>query len=305
MTQARFACGLFVLTAMRFWALGAGSPSQHHHQVPDRDGVYYVGPEISAPRMVRTVSVPYPDTVSTKDIQGMTVLAMVIDSDGIPKHVQVLHTHGDAFDQASNSAVQHSAFEPGRLGDRPVPVWIDARIVFRADRSQAVPQVLITERDLPVPDDSQWEDKHHNPLSYTPPFPIHTVDADFADPFSKYPYVQVAVVEVLVDDEGLPREVHVRRGLGFGLDRKALPYGNTGFLPPEIKANRLPRAEMSWLVSPRFESRGAGEQKPPSRVACIAGVHSRWGRWTWLQPSDRLGTRQKQRNGLKGSISCS
>jgi hypothetical protein len=65
------------------------------------------------------------------------------------------------------------------------------------------------------------EDKHHNPLSYTPPFPIHTVDADFADPFTAHPYVQVAIVSVLVSEEGLPKEVRVARGLGFGLDKKA------------------------------------------------------------------------------------
>jgi hypothetical protein len=65
------------------------------------------------------------------------------------------------------------------------------------------------------------EDKHRHPLSYTPPFPIHTVDADFADPFSTHPYVQVAIVSVLVSEQGLPKEVRVSRGLGFGLDRKA------------------------------------------------------------------------------------
>jgi len=74
---------------------------------------------------------------------------------------------------------------------------------------------------LPPPDESKLEDKHHKPLSYTPPFPIHTVDADFADVFARHPWVQVAIVSVLVGEDGLPRDVHVRRGLGFGLDEKA------------------------------------------------------------------------------------
>jgi TonB family protein len=151
----------------------------------------------------------------------MTVLAMVIDANGIPAHIQVLHTHGDAFDHASIATVKHSVFEPGRLTDKPVPVWIDIRVVFRANRSQTVPEVLITERDLPVPDASKFEDKYHNPLSYTPPFPIHTVDADFADPFTNHPYVQAAIVSVLVGEDGLPKDVRVVRGLGFGLDKKA------------------------------------------------------------------------------------
>jgi protein TonB len=51
--------------------------------------------------------------------------------------------------------------------------------------------------------------------------PIHTVDADFADPFVKHPWVQEAIVAVLVGEDGLPKEVRVVRGLGFGLDKKA------------------------------------------------------------------------------------
>lgn len=76
---------------------------------------------------------------------------------------------GDSFDQTAIAAVMHSTFEPGRLAGKPVPVWIDVRVVFHSDRSDAIPQVLIAERDLPPPGDSQLKDKHHNPLSYTPP----------------------------------------------------------------------------------------------------------------------------------------
>jgi TonB family protein len=202
-------------------AQDAISLSRQLHQAPDKDGVYYAGPEVTAPRLVSTVYVPYPQDVPDKNLEGMTVLAMVIEANGIPAHLQVLHKHGGAFDQAAIAAVQQSKFEPGMLGGKPVPVWIDVRVVFHANRGQAAPQVLIAERDLPPPDERQLEDKHHNPLSYTPPFPIHTVDADFADPFASHPYVQVAIVTVLVGEDGLPKEVRVKRGLGFGLDKKA------------------------------------------------------------------------------------
>jgi TonB family protein len=197
------------------------SLSRQIHQVPDQDGIYYAGPEVTVPRMIRTVTALYPSRDSGKEIQGMTVMAMVIDTKGLPEHIQVLHHHGEFFDEAAVAAVKSSRFEPGTLSGKPVPVWIDVRVVFHADRSQAVPQVLVTERDLAPPDAVRLEDKHHKPLTYTPPFPVHTVDADFADPFATHPYVQVAIVEVLVGEDGLPKDVQVRRGLGFGLDEKA------------------------------------------------------------------------------------
>ena len=232
MRQAKYAWTLLALTAIAGRAQDARSLGLPLHQLPDKDGVYYAGPEVTAPRLLSTVYVPYPEDVPAKEVQGMTVLAMVIDDHGIPAHIQLLHTHGEAFDQAAIAAVKQSKFEPGKLEDKSAPVWIDVRVVFRANHSQTVPEVLITERDLPMPDISQLEDKHHNPLSYTPPFPIHTVDGDFADPFTKHPYVQVAIISVLVGEDGLPKEVRVKRGLGFGLDKKgAAAVWQYRFLP--------------------------------------------------------------------------
>ena len=220
--RGNLAFAFLTCTALGLSARGATLSDLKYHQSPDKDGVYYVGPEVSAPRLVSTVYVPYPDDVADKALKGMTVMAMVINPRGIPEHIQLLLHHGDLFDRAAIAAVQHSKFAPGMIGAKPVPVWIDVRVVFSPDRSQTTPQVLITERDLPAPRESQLEDKHQKPLSYTPPLPIHTVDADFVDPFVRHPYVQVAVVSVMVSDEGVPTDVRVVRGLGFGLDEKAV-----------------------------------------------------------------------------------
>ncbi|MGA3011601.1 MAG: energy transducer TonB [Terracidiphilus sp.] len=221
MRQTIYVLAVLALAASGLRAQDAVSLNRPLHQTPGKDGVYYAGPEVTAPRLLATVYVPYPANVPAKSTQGMTALAMVIDAKGIPENIQILHTHGDAFDQAAVAAVKHSTFEPGKLAGKPVPVWIDIQVVFREDRSQTVPEILIAERDLPLPDESQFEDKHHRPLSYTEPIPIHTVDADFTDPFTRHPWVQVAIVTVLVGEDGLPKDVHVRRGLGFGLDKKA------------------------------------------------------------------------------------
>ena len=207
---------------MSVCAFGANAPIWQIHQMPDNDGIYYTGPEVTAPVLKQTVYVPYPQGMPGKRVEGMTVLAMVIGANGIPDHIQLLHTNGDFCDQASIAAVKQSTFAPGKLGDKPVPVWIDVRVVFHSDLSRAVPQVLIAERDLPAPPESSFEDKHGKPLPYTEPIPIHTVDADFANPFAVHPYVEVARLTVLVGVDGLPKTARVIRGLGFGADEKAV-----------------------------------------------------------------------------------
>jgi len=248
--KSRFALVLLAFTAAGAAAQEAAWHPREYHQKPDLDGVYYVGPEVSAPRIVRPILAQYPDDLSPKELQGFTVMAMVIDANGKPQHIQILHKHGDECDRSAFAAVRQSTFSPGMLAGKPVPVWIDVRVVFRLNHADAAPQVLITERDLPLPDESKFEDKHHNPLSYTEPIPIHTVDADFADPYSNHPYVQVAWVEVTVGADGLPKEVHIKRGLGFGLDEKATAaVKHYRFLPAMKKGTPI---EASRIVMVNF-----------------------------------------------------
>jgi TonB family protein len=192
-----------------------------YHQVPDKDGVYYVGPEVSEPKLVKTVYALYPSGVPAKDIEGMTVMAMVIDAKGIPTHIELLHPHGQYFDQGAIEAVRQSAFEPGKLNGKPVPVWIDVRVVYWADRRKTTPQVMIAERDLPAPPDDKFLDKNGKLKSATTPMLIHIVDADYVNPFVKHPMVEVARVTMVVGVNGDPKEVRVVRGLAFGTDEKA------------------------------------------------------------------------------------
>jgi hypothetical protein len=212
----------FSLATACLFGQQAAQPPWILHQSPDESGIYYVGPEVTAPKLVRVMPVPNSSFASGKTAQGMTVMALVIEANGAADHIQLLHSHGDADDQAAMAAVRMSVFEPGKLDGKPVPVWTDVRVVFRAKQTSVLPEFVITERDLPVPRESFFEDKHHHPANFTPPVIIHTVDADFADPFAKEPLVQVATVTVTVSVDGLPKDVMMRRGLGFGLDKKAI-----------------------------------------------------------------------------------
>jgi TonB family protein len=212
---------LLAVAAAALSAQNAPPKFWQYHQVPDKDGIYYVGPEVTEPKLVKTVYALYPSGVPAKQIEGMTVLAMVIDAKGKPIHIELLHPHGQYFDQGAIEAVKQSAFEPGMRDGKPVPVWIDVRVVYYADRSKTTPQVVIAEKDLPVPDDSKFLDKHGNLKSFTPPVLIHTVDADYVNPFVKHPLVEVAKVTMVVGVNGDPKEVRVMRGLGFGTDEKA------------------------------------------------------------------------------------
>jgi TonB family protein len=208
-----------VLAACNGWTQGslpAGGPQ------PDAEGTYFVGPQVTAPRLVKVMAAGYLANTPLKNIAGFTVLSMVIGADGVPKGIEVLHTHGDNFDAAAIAAVEHSKFVPGMLiasagQTKPLPVRIDVRVPFHSNRSQAVPVVVIAERDVAPPEMARVRKG-----SYTPPVPIHVVDADFVDPTAKATYQSIAIVTVDVSAGGVPTQVRIRRGLGFGTDAKAV-----------------------------------------------------------------------------------
>jgi TonB family protein len=220
--HSRFRIFALLLASAGLVAQSGTQPLWIVHPAPDENGIYCAGPEVSAPNLLRIHAAAYPTNVRAKEVQGMTVLAMVISPDGTPDHIQVLHSHGDAYDQAAIAAVNQSTFAPGKLAGKAVPVWIDVRVAFRSNLAQAWPQVLITERDLPSPGESYFTDKRQRPVTYTPPVPIHTVDADFADPYGRDPITLVAHLTVTVGIDGLPQHVQLRRGLTSGLDKKAI-----------------------------------------------------------------------------------
>ena len=55
-----------------------------------------------------------------------------------------------------------------------------------------------------------------------PPLLIHSVDAEFSKKAKDAKFQGVAVVSCIVDTDGLPRQVHIVRRLGMGLDEKAI-----------------------------------------------------------------------------------
>jgi TonB family protein len=60
------------------------------------------------------------------------------------------------------------------------------------------------------------------PDGVTPPIVIHTVDAQYSEEARKAKYEGVCFVQLIVDERGMPTDVHVARPIGMGLDEKAI-----------------------------------------------------------------------------------
>jgi TonB family protein len=54
------------------------------------------------------------------------------------------------------------------------------------------------------------------------PVPLKIGEAEFSDEARRAKYQGICIVSVIIDAEGKPRNLHVVRGLGMGLDEKAM-----------------------------------------------------------------------------------
>jgi len=209
MRHARWICLLIALLATGTWA-----------QQPDKDGVYIVGRDVTAPKLIRATPVVYPIDNGTIGIEGSCTLSLVIGVDGTPSKYRLVHSIGGAFDAAALQSVNQSHFEPGKLHGLHVATWIDVWVPFHADRSASTPEML------PL--------KH---VDHTPVV-IYAVDASDPEMGIRAKYQGIVMVSVLVTEEGLPASLHVIRPLGMGLDERALKAVSLYRFKPAIKDSK-------------------------------------------------------------------
>lgn len=117
----------------------AGLPTEDHHGDPPAAGPVASGPLVpgaSPPSGVgggsaihdfsmtglavtRRVDPLYPDFARSARVQGVVLLLMTVDEQGVPFQVQVLEGH-PALREAAQVAARQWRFEPARLDGRPV-----------------------------------------------------------------------------------------------------------------------------------------------------------------------------------------
>lgn len=194
---------------------------------PDKDGVYSPGNGIPAPIVIERAAAVYPDNSAIGAIENVSILSMVIDSDGIPSKIQVVHSGGADFDTAAINAVKQSTFAPGTLNGRPVPVNIFVRTRFFNDKRIAYPRIL--NHYYPNGASSQAAGANGLPSRLTisqgydkPPVPTYIQSAPLSDQARAEKFQGVVLVSVLVTEDGLPTDLRVEKSIGHGLDEKAI-----------------------------------------------------------------------------------
>ncbi len=93
-------------------------------------GAYRPGGSVSAPRVIAEAKPTYTTEALAERIQGSVVLEVVVQANGEPSNIRIVHSLDPGLDEQAVKATRQWRFEPGRLGGMPVDVLVTIILDF-------------------------------------------------------------------------------------------------------------------------------------------------------------------------------
>jgi len=85
---------------------------------------------VSPPVVTRDVEAQYSDDARKKKINGICIVSLIVDANGMPQHVQIVKSLEPTLDQKALEAVSQYRFKPAKKNGVPVPVTITIGVDF-------------------------------------------------------------------------------------------------------------------------------------------------------------------------------
>jgi TonB family protein len=93
--------------------------------------VYKVGDGVTPPVLTYSVDAEFTKKAKDAKHQGVSVVSLVVDADGMPRHVHTIRKLGMGLDEKAIEAVRQYKFKPSMLHGKPVAVAINIEVNFR------------------------------------------------------------------------------------------------------------------------------------------------------------------------------
>jgi TonB family protein len=93
-------------------------------------GIMSVGGGVSAPQLLHSVQPEFTDEARRAKLEGVVSIQLIVDANGNPENIQILHQLGMGLDQKAIQAVQQYKFKPAMYEGHPVPVRLKVDVDF-------------------------------------------------------------------------------------------------------------------------------------------------------------------------------
>jgi TonB family protein len=222
--------------------------------------IYVVNRDVTAPEFL-PAELPLPETGDCKKrLEGTVVLSFLVDASGVPRSIAFEEGLGNGLDPLAYKILSADRFTPALHDGAPVKVPMVAELTLEACsngpplpvgdtqgvvklnnqpkqkfRAMRPDQVELEFAMLHRPPQSSLNGSELKKGSVTPPMAKNSVEAIYSDEARRKKIGGVCLVSLIVDTNGMPRNVRVRRPLGYGLDQNAVEAARRYRFKPATK----------------------------------------------------------------------
>jgi TonB family protein len=148
-----------------------------------------IGNGVSVPQLLTHVDPKFSEQARAAKFSGVVLVTLIVDTNGLPQNVHVLRGVGMGLDEVAMDAVKQYSFRPAMENGKPVAVQLNVEVNF---------QIL----DAPKV--------------------LHSVPLELSPEAIQMQASGTILVAFIVDKDGNPQNVHVLRGVGMGMDERAV-----------------------------------------------------------------------------------
>jgi protein TonB len=109
----------------------ANSPGQSASSGYADVSVKKIGGDVSAPKVIYQVEPEYTPDAKAAKFNGIVLVHLIVDANGVPRNVQVLRGVGMGLDENAVEAVKQDRFKPAMEDGVPVPVALNIEVNFK------------------------------------------------------------------------------------------------------------------------------------------------------------------------------
>jgi TonB family protein len=243
----------FVLTALLCASVAgsqqASSPTPSTATASAKSSIHYAGPGVMAPQPIA------PALTTAFHRCGKATLLAIVDASGKAGQIQVLHADDANLGKLATKLLANTKFEPGTYNGVPAAVAItaiiDDQICVRHLVDEAM-SIAVSVRESPQDDVSPAKDSSSAGGSgsaagpykvaggVSPPVVIQSVPAKFSNYARKKKISGSCLIGLIVDVNGMPRDVHVIQSLEPSLDQNAMDAVKAYRFKPAMKDGSVP-----------------------------------------------------------------
>jgi TonB family protein len=97
----------------------------------DLSSLFKIGGDIKPPVPINTPAAEFSEEARQRGIQGVCLISLIVDAQGLPRDPQVMRSIGYGLDANALEAVKAYRFRPATKDGQPVPVRMSVEVRFR------------------------------------------------------------------------------------------------------------------------------------------------------------------------------